>query len=394
MSPKRRKKSAPADARLLFILFAGALLLFLGGELVRYLRSDSGAILIARSLGLGDRSRLTQILSRDVRRGLAAVNVPRDSVREEPSRGSGTSVHWRIGIAPEASLIQANRAISVAVAQGGGRVFSGRERPTPHGGSELTLVVGVGRDRTHELLLARAARPEEKSEAHAARIAIVLYGLGDDEATAKQALAIPRPFAVVLPPDTRSSEALFHEAHARGREVVLHLPLEPINYPQVSPGPGAILVTMKPARIASEVRREIAQARPVVAVANLMGSLATQDMTVMTAVYEELRRERLPFIHLTPVAGAVCRPLASQLGVVYAEPDLVLDGEARAEKPAGLDRAWRHLVENTPPGGTRVVWLRATATSRGWLEKSLDPKRLDGVDLVPLSAVLKRPPEL
>jgi len=394
MSPKRRKKSAPADARLLLLLFAGAVILFFGGELVRYVRSDPGAVFMSRVFGISDRARLTQIFSRHVRRGLAAVNVPRDSVREEPGRTAASAVRWWIGIAPEASLFQANLAITEAVTQGGGHVFSGRERPTVRGGSEVVLVVGVGRERTHELILTRGPRPEEKSEAHAARFAFVLFGFGDDVALAKRLFALPRPFAVAVPPDGKSSAALYRDAHDRGREVVLHLPLEPINYPQVSPGPGAILVTMKPARIAGEIRREIEQARPVVAVANLMGSLATQDMTVMTAIYEELRRERLPFIHLAPVAGAVCRPLASQLGVIYQEPDLVLDGEAREAKPAALDRQWRALIEKTPPGGTRVIWLRATETSRAWMEKSLDPKRLNGVSLVPLSAVLRRPSEL
>src|SRR5215831_689389 len=384
MSPKRRKKSAPANARLLLLLFGGAVVLFLGGELIRYARSDAGAVFMARTLGITDRARLTQVMSTHVRRGLAAVNVSRDSVREEPARDSQAAVRWRIGIAPEASLIQANQAISKAVTQAGGHVFSGRERPAARGGTEVVMVVGIGRERTHELVLAREPRPEEKSEAHAARFAFVLFGFGDDETLAKRVFALPRPFAVAVPPDAKSSVPLYKAAHAQGREVVLHLPLEPINYPQVSPGPGAILVTMKPAKISGEVRREIDQARPVVAVANLMGSLATQDMTVMTAVYGELKRERVPFIHLSPVAGAVCRPLASQLGVVYEEPDLVLDAEARAAKPAALDKEWRALVAKTPPGGTRVIWLRATETSRAWLEKSLDPKKLNGVDLVPL----------
>ena len=394
MSPKRRKKSAPADARLLLLLLAGAVVIFLGGELVRFLRSDGGAVFLARTFGITDRARLTQIVSRHVRRGLTAVNVVRDSVHEETARDGASVLRWRIGIAPEASLIQANTAISEAVTQGGGHVFSGRERPAAHGGLEVTLVVGVGGEHTHELVLTRGPRPEEKSEEHAARFALVLFGFGDDVVLAKKLFALPRPFAVAVPPDGKSSEALYHAAHASGREVVLHLPLEPINYPQVSPGPGAILVTMKPARITSEMRREIDQARPVVAVANLMGSLATQDMTVMTAIYEELRRERLPFIHLSPVPGAVCRPLASQLGVIYEEPDAVLDGEARATTPRALDKEWRTLVEKAPPGGTRVIWLRATETSRAWMEKSLDPKKLNGVSLVPLTAVLRRPPEL
>lgn len=392
--PKRRKKSAPPGPRLLLLLFGLATIVFLGGEFVRWLRSDSGALAIERVFGWGDSARLTQIMTRQVRRGLSAVNVARDSVRETAAGDGHTSVRWRVGLSPEASLIQANYAITTAVRQAGGRVFAGREKSLGRGASEVLLVVGVGGQRTHEIELVRGARPDEKSEAHPARVAVVIFGFGDDEPLARQLMAMPRPFAVAIPPDTRTSAALFRDAHAGEREVVLHLPLEPINYPQVSPGPGTLLVTMKPARLQGELRREITQARPVVAVANLMGSLATQDMTVMTAIYEELRRERLPFVHLAPVPGAVCKPLASQLGVAYEEPDAVLETEPRDPKGVALARRWKALLKAIPAGGQRVIWVHVGPATRGWLDQSLDPRRLEGVSLVPLSALLKRPPAL
>ncbi len=391
--PKRRSKSAPAGPRLLLLLLGIAVLVFAAGELVRFVRSDAGAFAIARAFQWGDRARLTQIVARHVRRGLATAAVPRDSVREFPGASSEAKVRWRVGLRPEASLLQANYAIVAALRQAGGTVFSGRERALGHGASEVTLVVGVGSMRTHEVVLARGARPEEKTEAHPARVAFVLYGFGDDNADlARKLFALRVPFAVAIPPDAKASASLYREARRHDREVVLHLPLEPVNYPQVSPGPGALLVTMKPAKIASEFRRHLSLAKPVVAVANLMGSLATQDMTVMTAIYEELKRERLPFVHLSPAPGAVCRPLASQLGVSYEEPDATFDHEARQEKTTALDKAWRGVVASAPPGSQRVIWLRGTETSARWLPAALDPAKLKTVDLVPLSALLRRPP--
>lgn len=391
---KRRKKSAALGPRLLLLIVGAALVVFLAGELVRYVRSDAGAFAIARSFGWSDRARLTQIVGRHVRRGLASSAVSRDSVLEQPGASAAAAVRWRVGLRPEASLVQTNYAIASAIRQAGGTVFSGRERSVGIGATEVVLVVGVGRMRTHEVVLTRGARPDEKSEEHPARVAFVLYGFGDDNAElAKRLMALPVPFAVAIPPDAKASASLYREARRHDREVILHLPLEPVNYPQVSPGPGTLLVTMKPARIASEFRRHYSLAKPVVAVANLMGSLATQDMTVMTALYEELRRDRLPFVHVNPAPGAVCRPLASQLGVAYEEPDAVFDHEARQPKSAALARAWRGLLASAPPGSQRVVWLRGTETSAAWIASALDPKKLKGVDLVPVSALLRRPPE-
>ena len=393
MSPKRRKKSGPAGPRLLLLIFAIAAVLFLAGELVRWVRSDSGTFTLARTLGWGDRPRLTEIVGRQVRRGLASSTVPRDSVTESPATSRNQPVRWRIGIAPEASLLQTNFSITEALRQAGGTVFSGRERPLK-GGTEVVMMVGVGRQRTHELTIVRGGRLEDKSADHPARVALVLYGFAEDAGDlAKRLFALEVPFAVAIPPDGKTSYALFRDAHRLKREVVLHLPLEPINYPQVSPGPGTLLVSWKPAKITSEMRREISQANPIVAVANLMGSLATQDMTVMTTIYGELHRERLPFVHLNPAPGSVCRALASQLGVAYEEPDAVIDFEARLDKPAALARAWKSVLASARPGSERVIWLRGTKTSVAWLAQSLDPKKLKDVSLVPLSALLKRPPE-
>jgi hypothetical protein len=256
----------------------------------------------------------------------------------------------------------------------------------------VVLELGMGRRPTHELVLTRPLRlaslaPEQTS----ARMAVVVYGFGDDAELARSFFALAAPFAVAIAPG-KSADPLFREARARGREVVLHLPLEPINYPQVSPGEGTILVSMKPAQITSLVRRHLDQARPVVAVCNLLGSLATQDMSVMTAVYRELRRERTPFLHMNPAAGAVCKPLASELGVAYDEPEAVIDYEARVAKPAMLDKRWRMLLKETQARGHTIVMVRATPLSRGWLTRALGVKKLRGISIVPLSAMIQRPP--
>ena len=69
--------------------------------------------------------------------------------------------------------------------------------------------------------------------------AILLYGLGEgDQALADAFIGSPLPVAVAIAPGAPWSSRLFKLAREHEREVVLHLPLEPIGYPQTSPGPG------------------------------------------------------------------------------------------------------------------------------------------------------------
>jgi polysaccharide deacetylase 2 family uncharacterized protein YibQ len=149
---------------------------------------------------------------------------------------------------------------------------------------------------------------------------------------------------------------------------------------------------MPAGRIGQALRREIEVASPVVAVANLMGSFATQDEPFMTAVYDELRRAQLPFLHVGAVPRSVCRSLASREGAAYDEPDVVIDSEARSGDARSLDRAWGEALSHARERGRALVLLRLTKRSAPWLALAVEPKRLGGVELVPVSAVIRRPP--
>jgi polysaccharide deacetylase 2 family uncharacterized protein YibQ len=205
-------------------------------------------------------------------------------------------------------------------------------------------------------------------------------------------LAQPHPFAVAIPAGQPWSNAAFRAAREHQREAVLMLPLEPLNYPRIDPGPGTLLVTMSGSRIEGAVRHALDQAGSVAAVANLAGSLATQDQSVMSSIYRVLRERRTPFLHVAPAPGAVCKPLASQLGVVYEQPDIMLEAGAHgATKP--LDAQWKRALELARRRGEAVVMLRSSDASLGWLNSALSAKRMGGVEIVPLTALLRRPPE-
>ena len=390
--PKRKRRS-PTLPRTLIVLAVSALLLFLGGQAWMFARSGQGRVALAR-WGLGSRARVVTLFAREIRAGLAAAGVSADSVAEGGARDGKGAVRWRVGLRPDASLFQANYAVSRRVEELGGVVLGGRETAGPRGEVRLTLLLGLPKRGLHEVLLVRGARPEEPSEGPVPRLALVLFGFGDDLDEARRTFDLPLPFAVALAPDVKTSSAMFRAAHEKGREVVLHIPLEPVNYPQLNPGPGALLVTTKPDRVTGTVRRWLDRSGPVVGVANHMGSLATQDMTLMGAIYRELKRRHLPFIHVQPAAGAVCRPLAAEMGVIYDEPDAVLDAEARAKTPKALDRRWGKILEQARTRGHAVVWVRVTPLTRDWLQRATTAKRLDGVDLAPLSGVMRRPAAL
>jgi len=377
--------------RTVILLTAGAALVFLAGEAWKLAHSDSGRLLLAARFGFGDRARVTQIVGREIRRGLLAAGVPPDSIREEPAAAGEAAVIWRVGLRPDASLIQTNYAVSQFMTSAGAEVLDGSERMGANGETIVILRVGLPRRPLHEVRLVRARPPREGEPRENARVAVVLYGFTDVAEQADAWFALPVPFAAAILPAGPASARLFQSAAAHQREVVLHLPLEPLHYPRVDPGPGTVLVTMSPSRITALLRKHLDQAGTVVAVANHMGSLATQDMTVMTAIYRELKRRGLPFLQVRPAAGSVCKTLASSVGVIYLEPDAVLDTETRGPSTRALDQAWNAALARARSRGHLVVLMRATPLVRSWLRGATSGSRLEGVNLVPLASLIGRP---
>ncbi len=389
----RRKQAALALPRTLVVLLLAAIVLVLGGEAWMLASTGRGAVLLAR-WGIARRDRAVALFADRIRAGLAAAGVPADSVREVGRPAGAAAVRGRVGVTSATSLLQINYAVSRRVEELGGTVLAGRETAAPGGATRLVLLLGFPRRPLHEVTVTRGRGTEEVEGRPAPRLALVLFGFGDDADAARKFFALSVPFAVAIVPGSRASGDLLRAAHEKDREVVLHLPLEPVNYPQLNPGPGTLLVTMKPDVVTGTVRRWLDQAGSVVGVANHMGSLATQDPALMGAVFRELRRRHLPFIHVQPTAGAVCKSLAGQLGVVYDEPGAVLDLEARQSSTKRLDERWSEALAYARRRGHAAVWVRATPRVREWLQRATRAQRLGEVELAPLSTVIRRPAAL
>ncbi|MBE0595908.1 MAG: divergent polysaccharide deacetylase family protein, partial [Desulfuromonadales bacterium] len=108
-------------------------------------------------------------------------------------------------------------------------------------------------------------------------VAIVMDDLGRDLATARSLLAIDLPITFAILPGEPQATALAQLAHRHGREVLIHLPMEPQGYPAINPGDDALLTRMA----AEEIRAKMAVYRQQVPHAvggnNHMGSRFTEN---------------------------------------------------------------------------------------------------------------------
>jgi polysaccharide deacetylase 2 family uncharacterized protein YibQ len=168
------------------------------------------------------------------------------------------------------------------------------------------------------------------------RLAIIIDDCGGRDPRSTGILELPVTPSVL--PYRAYSREVAAAAREAGREVMLHLPCEPLG--SENPGPGALYTSMSDAELRRLTAAALDDVGPVDGVNNHMGSRLTSDRRCMGAVLDVLADRGLWFVdsvtHHTSVADAV----AAERGLPHARRDLFLDNDpARRAVVRELERA-------------------------------------------------------
>ena len=168
------------------------------------------------------------------------------------------------------------------------------------------------------LLPQRSSRP---------KVGIIIDDLGYDSSLANAFIELDIPLTLSVLPFTPNSRAVAQRARQEGRETMLHLPMEPINYPSVNPGDGVLLLSMDKETILEVLDDDLRQTPFIVGVNNHMGSRFTENEEKMTIVLEELRKRNLYFVDSRTTSGTVAFKTAQKMAMKAAKRDIFLDND-------------------------------------------------------------------
>ena len=195
---------------------------------------------------------------------------------------------------------------------------------------EIGYRVRAGDRYTHRIRLVLPERPEPPPARRMPRVAIIIDDLGYDCALAGAFASLDIPVTLsVLPMAPHTAEAAA-AAGKNGRELMLHLPMEPKGYPELNPGPGALLNRMNGEEIRTLVARHLDQVPGARGVNNHMGSSFTEREGKVAVVLEEVRRKGLFFVDSKTTGRSVAYPLARKMGVPAASRSVFLDNDPTA----------------------------------------------------------------
>ena len=162
-------------------------------------------------------------------------------------------------------------------------------------------------------------------------VCIIIDDVGYDRKLANKFLSLEVPFTFSVLPFSPFQEAITKAAGLKHVEIMLHLPMEPDEYPKVDPGPGALLTSMSPDELIRQLTLDIRSVPGIKGVNNHMGSKLTAVSSQMYQVFSILKKEGLFFIDSRTSVNTLCKPSARLLQVPFAERDIFLDHVETAE---------------------------------------------------------------
>jgi polysaccharide deacetylase 2 family uncharacterized protein YibQ len=176
------------------------------------------------------------------------------------------------------------------------------------------------------------------------RVALVIDDLGYAQPELVTRLcAQPVPFDVAVLPYQEFTHQSAEIAHAQGKEVMLHLPMEPLGYPGPgkNPGPDAVLYDLSEAQVRARVRKALADIPYRKGVNNHMGSRITPDQARMTWVLEEIKAKGCFFVDSRTEKDSVAQEVARDLAVPTVQRQVFLDDDKGY--PA-IARQWERIL--------------------------------------------------
>ncbi len=216
------------------------------------------------------------------------------------------------------------------------------------------------------------------------RIVLVVGGLGLSQTGTQNAIeALPEDVTLAFAPYGSSLERWVGKARDKGHEVILQIPLEPVDYPQSNPGDHTLLISGNNNR--DDLHWLLGRMTAYAGVMNYMGSRFVQDEHALVPFLGEIGERGLYYLDdgsaeqdLTPKIGQ-----ALDVPVVIADRqiDKVRTPEAIAHELAGLEAIARSK-------GIAIGIASAFPASVDTIVKWVHDAEARGVVIVPVSAAI------
>lgn len=228
--------------------------------------------------------------------------------------------------------------------------------------------------------------PVKDGEAHLpGHVALVIDDLGERPEDLAPLLGLGVPITYAVLPFEKHTPEIVAELRKRRVEMLLHLPMEPLN--GEDPGPGALLAGMDDEELREKTEAALRAVPGAVGVNNHMGSRLSEDANALTPVLQVLAEHGLFFLDSRTSASSVGYRTARSLGLPSVERHVFLD---RDPSPEAVRTQFHRLLELSRTRGSAVAIGHPLPDTLQVITEEVPKAKEAGFVFVPVSDLLDR----
>jgi len=245
--------------------------------------------------------------------------------------------------------------------------------------------VSIITDRLYLVLPPPPTKPAPLPATKTGKMAIIIDDFGYSLEPIAAFTRLGRPITFSVLPNRPYTNLAATEALKAGLQVMVHLPMEPLNATQQQE-PQVITTNLSDSEIRRLTREAIAQVPGAIGLNNHQGSRATSDERVMRNVLAVVKAHNMFFVDSRTFNTSVAYAMARQAGVKSGENDLFIDNSNKEEDIIKQLLAAAEIARET---GQITVIGHARLTTAAAIKKAIPQLEAAGIKLVFVSDLLR-----
>ena len=216
------------------------------------------------------------------------------------------------------------------------------------------------------------------------KVAIVIDDLGY-RATDYRALALPGNITFSILPHTPFGKKIALQAHAKNKDVFLHIPMEAENGKKL--GPGGLTASMGEADIHNRLRDALAETPFALGINNHMGSKLTKLYQPMAWTMGFLKEHQLLFLDSKTCIQSQAEQAAIDLGVPVKNRHVFLDNQL---DEAYITQQFEYLISQAKANEVAIAIAHPHPETMLYLTKLIPTLAQRNIALVSLSSLYEQ----
>jgi uncharacterized protein len=232
------------------------------------------------------------------------------------------------------------------------------------------------------------ARPVHLPKPNVPRVVIVINGLGISTGTTAEAInKLPGPVTLAFTPYGAEIERAVARARGAGHEVLLQVPMEPVDYPDNDPGPQTLLTSLSSEQNLDRLHWLMSRFQGYVGITNAMGARFTATDKALSPVLREAGKRGLLYLDDGSSPRSLAGRMAGTSNVPFAKSEVTIDATPTAIE---IDRALARLEAMARERGFAIGVASALPITIERITQWAKTAENRGFALVPVSAVVTK----